>query len=119
MNDVYFKKRLDYYCRGQSFAFDVAHTLFSSHQIDEGTDLFLRTIDVPAPRSIIDMGCGCGVIGIVLARMFPDGAGDLRLIAICWRCAIPGIMRRSIRHAKSHGDWQRRAWRARRMSQST
>jgi 16S rRNA (guanine1207-N2)-methyltransferase len=72
MEDVYFKKRLDYYCRGQSFAFDVAHTLFSSHQIDEGTDLLLRTIDVPAPRSIIDMGCGCGVIGIVLARLFPE-----------------------------------------------
>jgi 16S rRNA (guanine1207-N2)-methyltransferase len=72
MNDVYFKKRLDYYCRGQSFAFDAAHTLFSSHQIDEGTDLFLRTIDVPAPRSIIDLGCGCGVIGIVLARLFPE-----------------------------------------------
>jgi 16S rRNA G1207 methylase RsmC len=72
MDDVYFKKRIDYYCRGQSFAFDVAHTLFSSYQIDEGTDLFLRTIDVPAPRSIIDMGCGCGVIGIVLARLFPE-----------------------------------------------
>jgi 16S rRNA (guanine1207-N2)-methyltransferase len=72
MDDVYFKKRIDYYCRSQSFSFDVAHTLFSSHQIDEGTDLFLRTIDVVAPRSIIDMGCGCGVIGIVLARLFPD-----------------------------------------------
>src|SRR3954464_1990413 len=72
MNDVYFKKRIDYYCREQSFAFDVAHTLFSSHQIDEGTDLFLRTIDVSAPRSVIDMGCGCGVIGIVLARLFPE-----------------------------------------------
>jgi 16S rRNA (guanine1207-N2)-methyltransferase len=70
--DVYFKKRIDYYCRGQTFVFDVAHTLFSSYQIDEGTDLFLRTIDVEAPRSILDMGCGCGVIGIVLARLFPD-----------------------------------------------
>jgi len=85
MEDVYFKKRLDYYCRGQSFAFDVAHTLFSSHQIDEGTDLFLRTIDVPAPRSIIDMGCGCGVIGIVLARLFPAAqvtALDRDLLAV-------------------------------------
>ena len=72
MDDVYFKKRIDYYCRGQSFTFDVAHTLFSSHQIDDGTDLFLRTIDVLSPRSIIDMGCGCGVIGIVLARLFPE-----------------------------------------------
>jgi len=72
MDDVYFKKRIDYYCRGQSFAFDVAHTLFSSHQIDDGTDLFLRTIDVAAPRTILDIGCGCGVIGIVLARLFAD-----------------------------------------------
>src|SRR3954452_19717422 len=82
---VYFKKRLDYYVRGQSFDFDVAHTLFSSHQIDEGTDLFLRTIDVPAPRSIIDMGCGCGVIGIVLPRMFPAAqvaALDRDLLAV-------------------------------------
>ena len=71
MDDVYFKKRIDYYCRQQSFSFDVAHTLFSSYQIDEGTDLFLRTIDTPLPCTILDLGCGCGVIGIVLARLFP------------------------------------------------
>jgi 16S rRNA (guanine1207-N2)-methyltransferase len=85
MDDVYFKKRIDYYCRGQTFVFDVAHTLFSSYQIDEGTDLFLRTIDVEAPRTILDMGCGCGVIGIVLARMFPDAqvyAIDRDLLAV-------------------------------------
>jgi 16S rRNA (guanine1207-N2)-methyltransferase len=70
--DVYFKKRIDYRCRGYSFAFDVAHTLFSSYQIDEGTDLFLRTIELASPRTILDMGCGCGVIGIVLARMVPE-----------------------------------------------
>jgi len=70
--DAYFKKRIEYSCHGQSYAFDVAHTLFSSYQIDEGTDLFLRTIDLTEPRDIIDMGCGCGVIGIVLAREFPQ-----------------------------------------------
>lgn len=85
MNDVYFKKRIDYYCRGQNFAFDVAHTLFSSHQIDDGTDLFLRTIDVDAPRNILDIGCGCGVIGIVLARLYPEAnvyALDRDLLAV-------------------------------------
>ena len=70
--DVYFKKRIDYICKGLPFVFDVAHTLFSSHQIDEGTDLFLRTIDVEEPRTILDIGCGCGVIGVVLARLFPE-----------------------------------------------
>ena len=84
--DGYFKKRIAYEHRGMRFEFDVAHTIFSSFQIDEGTDLLLRTIDVAmAPRRIIDMGCGCGVIGVVLARLFPEAevlAVDRDLLAV-------------------------------------
>jgi 16S rRNA G1207 methylase RsmC len=71
-SDVYFKKRIDYQHRGLALSFDVAHTIFSSFQIDEGTDLLLRTMTVDSPRRILDMGCGCGVIGVVLARLFPQ-----------------------------------------------
>ena len=70
--DSYFKKSIAYGCKGQYFTFDVAHTLFSSFEVDDGTDLLLRTMDVAAPRTILDLGCGCGVIGIVLARFFPE-----------------------------------------------
>jgi len=83
--DVYYKKRIPYTCRGQTFAFDVAHTLFSSYQIDEGTDLFLRTIAPCSPQTILDLGCGCGVIGIVLARWFPQARvilADRDLLAV-------------------------------------
>ncbi len=83
--DVYYKKRIHYTCRGQAFEFDIAHTLFSSYQVDEGTDLFLRTISLDAPRTILDLGCGCGVIGIVLARWYPQARvilADRDLLAV-------------------------------------
>lgn len=83
--DVYFKKRIDYTLRGQSFEFDVANTLFSTFQVDEGTDLLLRTLEAEQPRRILDLGCGCGVIGITLARRFPEAEvilADKDLLAV-------------------------------------
>jgi 16S rRNA (guanine1207-N2)-methyltransferase len=84
--DAYFKKRLDYTLRGQQFAFDVGHTLFSSFQVDDGSDLLLRTIE-PAepPTRILDLGCGVGVLGISLAKRFPAAEvhmSDVNLLAV-------------------------------------
>ena len=70
--DPYFKKQIHYNYRGQSFVFDVGHTLFSSFDVDEGTEVFLRFLQPNAPRTILDLGCGYGPIGIILARLWPE-----------------------------------------------
>lgn len=69
--DVYFKKRIAYTWHDQSFLFDVAHTIFSSFQVDEGTSVLLRFLEAQSPQRILDLGCGYGVLGIVLSRRFP------------------------------------------------
>lgn len=87
--DHYFKKRITYTHQAHTFAFDVAHTIFSSFEIDTGSDLLLRTLalhdDTSPPRHILDLGCGCGVLGIVLARRYPDATvvmADRDLLAV-------------------------------------
>ncbi|MBC8075707.1 MAG: methyltransferase [Chloroflexales bacterium] len=100
--DPYFKKRIPYSCRGQAFSFDVAHTLFASFEVDDGTDLLLRTIDVPPPATLLDIGCGAGVIGVVLGRLFPAADVtmiDVNLLAVRYarhNAAINGVERATV-----------------------
>lgn len=70
--DHYFKKRISYQHQGEAFTFDVGHTLFSSFEVDEGTEVFLRFLEPNAPHRILDLGCGYGPIGIILARLHPE-----------------------------------------------
>lgn len=97
--DAYFKKRIEYSLRGSHFSFDVAHTLFSTFEVDDGTDLLLRTIE-PAnqnPAQILDIGSGAGVIGIALARRFPHASvtmADKDLLAVRYarhNCALNNV----------------------------
>lgn len=83
--DPYFKKQLLYKHRGHEFVFDVGHTLFSSFDVDEGTDVFLRFLQPNAPQTILDLGCGYGPIGIILARLYPQAQvvmADKDLLAV-------------------------------------
>lgn len=63
----------------QSNLRDVSLTLhstwgtFSPREIDEGTGLLLKYIDVKPADDCLDLGCGYGPIGLTLARLAPQG----------------------------------------------
>jgi len=84
--DPYLKKRVTLEFAGELLEFDVAHTLFASHDIDLGTRLLLRSIEVAhPPQRVLDLGCGYGVLGIALAHRFPEAAvvlADSDLLAV-------------------------------------
>lgn len=84
---VYLKKRITFAWQRQPLLFDVAELLFSSHDIDVGTQFLLRNLPPLAspPRQILDLGCGYGPLGIVLAHTWPQAAvllADKDLLAV-------------------------------------
>ncbi len=61
---------------GEDLFFDLSQDLFSSYQIDTGSRLLLKSLpspqDIPAPRRILDIGCGTGVLGIAARSLYPE-----------------------------------------------
>ena len=84
--DPYFKKRVTLALDGDRLEFEVAHTLFATHEVDAGTRLLLRCLEAARPPGrILDLGCGYGVLGVALARRFPEAAvvmADSDLLAV-------------------------------------
>jgi len=103
--DVYFKKEIIYPFEGEKFKFDVGNTLFSTFDLDHGTDVLLRTIIPNNPKSILDIGCGYGPIGIVLAKKNPQAQVtmiDKDLLAV--RYAKLNIEKNNIHNANVLGS---------------
>ena len=74
--DPYYKKTVALHVGGLSLEFRVSQTLFSSHSVDAGTDLLLRTLHDTGGRfeKVLDVGCGYGPIGIALKALNPGAA---------------------------------------------
>jgi 16S rRNA G1207 methylase RsmC len=95
--DPYLRKRIPFSHAGIDLEFDVANTLFSGHAIDQGSALLLRTLDAVSPERILDLGCGYGVLGITLARLFPQADVtmlDSNLLAVRYarlNCELNGV----------------------------
>ena len=47
--------------------------LFCPRNIDEGTELLLRHIEVSETDTVLDLGCGYGAIGVTLGKLCPAG----------------------------------------------
>ncbi|MDR2647298.1 MAG: methyltransferase [Oscillospiraceae bacterium] len=58
-----------YYYGETSFVFTSNSGVFSHGGVDEATNLLIKNIP-PLRGSLLDLGCGYGAIGIVLAKMF-------------------------------------------------
>lgn len=62
-------KKITYYYMGKKYIFTTDNGVFSVGEVDNNTDILLHNI--PKLRgSLLDMGCGYGCIGIVLAKTY-------------------------------------------------
>ena len=57
---------------GQTLSLDVPWDVFSSQRIDEGTLLLLDHLPAGEPRSVLDLGCGYGALGLPVAARWPS-----------------------------------------------
>jgi 16S rRNA (guanine1207-N2)-methyltransferase len=55
----------------REFGFRTAAGVFARRGVDRGTRLLLDAVDVRGAAAILDLGCGYGVVGIVLAHRAP------------------------------------------------
>lgn len=62
-------KKIDYIYAGHRFIFTTDAGVFSKDRVDYATDILLRTIPALS-GTLLDMGCGYGCIGIVLAKTY-------------------------------------------------
>ena len=62
-------KTFTYYFKSKPYTFTTDTGVFSAGGMDGNTDLLLQNLPALS-GSLLDMGCGCGCIGIVLAKEY-------------------------------------------------
>lgn len=59
------------------FVFHTTWGLFSPRNIDEGTLLLLKYLDIRENDDCLDLGCGYGPLGLTMAKLAPNGKTTL------------------------------------------
>lgn len=65
--------------RGQRFQLASLPGLFAWDKLDDGTALLLSALQVPHQATVLDIGCGYGIIGLLAARL---GAARVDLVDV-------------------------------------
>ncbi|MEO7617528.1 MAG: methyltransferase [Candidatus Saccharibacteria bacterium] len=68
---------LDTKLGGQSLTLATTYGLFSPKAIDEGTELLAKYLEVKPSDNCLDLGCGYGPLGLMLAKAAPNGITHL------------------------------------------
>jgi 16S rRNA (guanine1207-N2)-methyltransferase len=58
---------------GHDFTFHTSWGLFSPKAIDEGTGLLAKYLELPPTATVLDLGCGYGPLGLLAAKLAPQG----------------------------------------------
>jgi 16S rRNA (guanine1207-N2)-methyltransferase len=65
--------RFDAVLHGQKISLVTTWGLFSPRTIDEGTQLLAEKLEISPSNDCLDLGCGYGPLGLVMARLAPGG----------------------------------------------
>jgi|SaaInl3SG_22_DNA_1037383.scaffolds.fasta_scaffold08365_2 16S rRNA (guanine1207-N2)-methyltransferase len=66
------EKTITYHFKGHVFTFITDQGVFSKDHVDPGSDVLLHAIEETHVSSILDIGCGYGVLGCVLKTRHPN-----------------------------------------------
>ena len=62
-------RQVEVEARGEVWRVVTGAGVFSRDHLDEGTRHLIETMSVRAGESLLDLGCGCGIVGLVGARL--------------------------------------------------
>ena len=65
-------RKVNYSFNGINFSFESDNGVFSKNELDKGSELLIETLlPLNLGESLLDLGCGIGVIGLTLAYFHP------------------------------------------------
>jgi 16S rRNA (guanine1207-N2)-methyltransferase len=67
--DIVFKDNI----RGFELTIHSTWGLFSPREVDPGSRLLLNSLEIGDSDAFLDMGCGYGIMGLVMAKLAPHG----------------------------------------------